>query len=48
MTEVLRGVDTVLSFITPETDRGCVAQKGLIDACVRAGVRRFAPSEWAL
>ncbi|KAK4040021.1 hypothetical protein C8A01DRAFT_35988 [Parachaetomium inaequale] len=46
--ETLRGVDTVLSFITAHLDPGSVAQKGLIDAAVRAGVRRFAPSEWAM
>ncbi|KAJ4223335.1 hypothetical protein NW759_005968 [Fusarium solani] len=43
---VLQGVDTVLSFIVAHLDAGGVAQKNLIDACVAAGVRRFAPSEW--
>ncbi|UPK97495.1 hypothetical protein LCI18_008430 [Fusarium solani-melongenae] len=43
---VLKGVDTVLSFIVAHLDVGGVAQKHLIDACVAAGVRRFAPSEW--
>ncbi|KAK4142456.1 uncharacterized protein C8A04DRAFT_38252 [Dichotomopilus funicola] len=47
LTQTLRGVDTVLSFITAHMDPGSVAQKSLIDAAVRAGVRRFAPSEWA-
>ncbi|KAK4246744.1 NAD(P)-binding protein [Corynascus novoguineensis] len=46
--ETLRGVDTVLSFIVAHADPGAVAQKKLIDAAVRAGVRRFAPSEWAM
>ncbi|KAL2144654.1 hypothetical protein VTI28DRAFT_8865 [Corynascus sepedonium] len=45
LTETLRGVDTVLSFIVAHADPGTVAQKKLIDAAVRAGVRRFAPSE---
>lgn len=44
---MLRGVDTVMSFITPQTDPGSEAQKTLIDASISAGVRRFAPSEWA-
>jgi uncharacterized protein YbjT (DUF2867 family) len=48
LSKILRGVDTVLSFITTHLDPGSVAQKGLIDAAVRAGVRRFAPSEWAM
>lgn len=47
LTKTLRGVDTVLSFITAHMDPGSVAQKTLVDAAVRAGVRRFAPSEWA-
>ncbi|KAM0328167.1 hypothetical protein ACHAQA_005574 [Verticillium albo-atrum] len=46
LTEVLRGVDTVLSFIVAHLDEGSVGQKNLIDASVAAGVRRFAPSEW--
>ncbi|KAK3684123.1 hypothetical protein B0T22DRAFT_469635 [Podospora appendiculata] len=47
LTEALQGVDTVLSFIVAHSDPGSVAQKKLIDASVKAGVRRFAPSEWA-
>ncbi|KAI0450351.1 hypothetical protein F5B21DRAFT_491313 [Xylaria acuta] len=43
----LEGVQVVLSFILPFADQDNVAQKTLIDACVSAGVRRFAPSEWA-
>jgi uncharacterized protein YbjT (DUF2867 family) len=42
----LRGVDTVLSFIVVSSDPGSVSQKNLVDAAVRAGVRRIAPSEW--
>ncbi|KAK0662035.1 hypothetical protein QBC41DRAFT_32826 [Cercophora samala] len=45
--KTLQGVDTVLSFIVTHSDPGNVAQKNLIDASVRAGVKRFAPSEWA-
>jgi hypothetical protein len=48
LTEALEGVDVVLSFILPFADKDNVAQKTLIDACIKAGVRRFAPSEWAL
>ncbi|KAM7199179.1 bifunctional pinoresinol-lariciresinol reductase 2 [Rhypophila sp. PSN 637] len=44
----LEGVNVVLSFILPYADKGNLAQKNLIDACIKAGVRRFAPSEWAL
>jgi putative NADH-flavin reductase len=44
--DILAGVDTVLSFITSATDHENKAQKALIDASVRVGVRRFAPSEW--
>ncbi|KAI0135273.1 NAD(P)-binding protein [Daldinia grandis] len=43
---VLRGIDTVLSFIQLLQDPGNKAQKNLIDAAVIAGVKRFAPSEW--
>lgn len=47
LTKTLRGVHTVMSFITPQTDPGSDAQKNLIDASISAGVKRFAPSEWA-
>lgn len=47
LTKVLNGFDTVISFITPQTDPGSEAQKNLIDASICAGVKRFAPSEWA-
>ena len=29
-------------------DKDCTAQKNLIHACIDAGVKRFAPSEWAI
>jgi hypothetical protein len=47
LTERLNGVHVVLSFITPQTDPGNMAQRNLIDAAIQAGVKRFAPSEWA-
>ncbi|KAJ0418897.1 NmrA-like family protein [Aspergillus carlsbadensis] len=47
LTRYLRGVHTVLSFIVPTAVRAGAAQKNLIDASIAAGVRRFAPSEWA-
>ncbi|KAM7184477.1 hypothetical protein V8F20_012216 [Naviculisporaceae sp. PSN 640] len=47
LTGLLKGVDTVLSFIVVHNDPGNLAQKNLIDASIKAGVRRFAPSEWA-
>jgi hypothetical protein len=45
--EILKGVHTVLSFIVTQSDPGNVSQKNLIDASIQAGVKRFAPSEWA-
>ncbi|XP_044715662.1 nmrA-like family domain-containing protein [Hirsutella rhossiliensis] len=47
LAEILQGVHTVLSFIVVHSDTGNMAQKHLIDAAVQAGVKRFAPSEWA-
>ncbi|RSL62015.1 hypothetical protein CEP53_004888 [Fusarium sp. AF-6] len=44
---VLEGVHTVFSFIANSQDPKATAQKLLIDASVKAGVKRFAPSEWA-
>jgi uncharacterized protein YbjT (DUF2867 family) len=46
LTRHLQGVHTVLSFIVSMTDLQGTTQKNLIDACVAAGVKRFAPSEW--
>ncbi|PGH00862.1 hypothetical protein AJ80_09114 [Polytolypa hystricis UAMH7299] len=46
LTEALEGVNTVLSFITADPEN--TAQTNLINASIAAGVRRFAPSEWAL
>lgn len=47
LTQTLQGVHTLLCFITPQSDPGNCAQKNLIDAAVKAGVVRYAPSEWA-
>ncbi|OKL60369.1 hypothetical protein UA08_04152 [Talaromyces atroroseus] len=47
LTQVLQGVHTVLSFIATQDDPKGTVQKNLIDASVQAGVKRFAPSEWA-
>jgi NmrA-like family len=43
LASALNGVDVVLSFVADGP-----AQKALISAAVSAGVRRFAPNEWAL
>ena len=44
LTRTLRGVHTVLSFVGgPNID----VQQNLIDSSIAAGVKRFAPSEWA-
>lgn len=48
LVQVLQGMHTVLSFITVVMDHENHAQINLINACVEAGVKRFAPSEWAL
>ncbi|KAK3939634.1 NAD(P)-binding protein [Diplogelasinospora grovesii] len=47
LASALQGVHTLLCFITPQSDPENVAQKNLINAAVKAGVRRYAPSEWA-
>ncbi|KAL0936813.1 NmrA-like family protein [Colletotrichum truncatum] len=47
LVKLLTGVNTVLAFINPMGDPGNATQKALIDACIAAKVRRFAPSEWA-
>ncbi|KAH8656570.1 nmrA-like family protein-like protein [Tricladium varicosporioides] len=43
----LQGIDVVLSFIVVASDPGNIAQRTLIDACLAAGVKRFAPNEWS-
>ncbi|KAJ4018341.1 hypothetical protein NW752_005456 [Fusarium irregulare] len=49
LVKVFEGVHTVLSFISvPAGDKTAwPAQKNLIDAAIKAGVKRFAPSEWS-
>ncbi|RGP71324.1 hypothetical protein FSPOR_3445 [Fusarium sporotrichioides] len=48
LVKLLEGVHTVLSFMSVAPgDTAAGAQQKLIDAAVRAGVKRFAPSEWA-
>lgn len=47
LVKALQGVHTVLSFIVVHQDPENKTQKNLIDAAVSAGVKRFAPSEWA-
>lgn len=48
LTETLRGFDVCLSFLVVHLDVDCVVQKNLIHACIDAGVKRFAPSEWGI
>lgn len=48
LTGILYGVETVLSFVDAMSDPDNIAQRTLIDASIRAGVKRFAPSEWAV
>ncbi|KAM0354388.1 hypothetical protein ACHAPU_001432 [Fusarium lateritium] len=47
LAKILEGVHTVLSFMSvgPDGMKGR-PQENLIDASVKAGVKRFAPSEW--
>jgi NmrA-like family protein len=47
LAQTLTGVHTLLCFITPQSDPGNTAQKNLIDAAIKGGVVRYAPSEWA-
>ncbi|KAK1524609.1 hypothetical protein CPAR01_13557 [Colletotrichum paranaense] len=47
LVEILDGVETVLSFIVAHTDPNAETAKRLIDASIKAEVKRFAPSEWA-
>lgn len=48
LVRALGGVHTVLSFIVVHLDPENAAQKALIDASIEAGVKRIAPSEWAV
>ncbi|KAK0389905.1 hypothetical protein NLU13_3478 [Sarocladium strictum] len=44
----LQGAEVVLNFIVVNDDPTNTVGKLLIDASIEAGVRRFAPSEWAM
>ncbi|KAI1210074.1 uncharacterized protein F4807DRAFT_459909 [Annulohypoxylon truncatum] len=46
LVEALRGTHTLLSFVQTLSDPDQKSQKNLIDACIEAGVKRFAPSEF--
>ncbi|KAK3688822.1 hypothetical protein B0T22DRAFT_375879 [Podospora appendiculata] len=46
LVKALQGVHTVISFILAHLDTKAEAQINLIDACINAGVKRHAPSEW--
>ncbi|KAK4245877.1 hypothetical protein C7999DRAFT_42631 [Corynascus novoguineensis] len=48
LVQALDGVHTVLSFVLVMTEDDAFAQKNLIDAAIEAGVKRIAPSEWAV
>jgi hypothetical protein len=46
--DAMQGIDTVLSFLAIfDTNVAFELHKKLINAAIEAGVRRFAPSEWA-
>ncbi|GKU09182.1 unnamed protein product [Fusarium langsethiae] len=48
LVDAMRGIDTVLSFLAIfNTNVAFELHKKLINAAIEAGVRRFAPSEWA-
>ncbi|KAF2494576.1 NAD(P)-binding protein [Lophium mytilinum] len=47
LAEILQGVHTLLSFVSPMGESAGTIQKNLIDASIEASVKRFAPSEWA-
>lgn len=48
LVEQFQGVDVVLNFIVVNNDPENTVGRLLVDAAVEAGVRRFAPSEWAM
>lgn len=47
MVDVLKGTHTLLSFVIEQEDPTAPVHKRLIDAAIKAGVKRFAPSEWS-
>ena len=44
----LQGAEVVLNFIVVNDDPNNTVSKLVIDASIEAGVKRFAPSEWAM
>lgn len=46
LAKALKGTETVLSFVQGLHDPERKSEKNLIDACIKAGVKRFAPSEF--
>jgi hypothetical protein len=48
LTTALKGHDVCLSFLVVHLDTNSTTQKNLVHACIAAGVRRFAPSEWGI
>lgn len=46
LTEALRGIHTILSFVQVLWDPEQQTQKNIIEAAIAAGVKRFAPSEF--
>jgi uncharacterized protein YbjT (DUF2867 family) len=48
LVDAMKDIDTVLSFLAIfNTNVAFELHKKLINAAIEAGVRRFAPSEWA-
>lgn len=45
---LFKGADVVLNFIVLNGDPGNEVSIRIIDAVVEAGVKRYAPSEWAM
>ena len=48
LVSALQGIEVCLSFIIAHLDPDRIGQKTLIQACITAGVKRFAPSEWGI
>lgn len=48
LVKLFSDVEVVLNFIVVNNDPDSEVATLLIDAAVEAGVRRFAPSEWAM
>ncbi|KAF9693836.1 hypothetical protein EKO04_008424 [Ascochyta lentis] len=48
LTAALQGFDVCLSFLIVHLDIDNIVQRNLIQACIAAGVPRFAPAEWGI